>query len=113
MRPPKPCCRNDAATWNPAWPAPAIRMGPCCIRSGRHDAKRHCVEPAQRVVQPQFGLACQFERRDALCKCAEDDLAFEPRHSLADTAVNAGSERHMPRRAPPYVKRIGLVPAAW
>src|ERR1700738_330317 len=112
MRSPKPCCRNEAASWKPAWPAPTIRTGPRAISSGRHDAKRQGVEPAQRVVPPELPLARQFERPHAPRKRAENRLAFEPGHRLPDAAMNAGAEGHVAGGAAPDVERIGLVPAA-
>src|ERR1700733_12746139 len=104
MRSLKPCCRNDVASWKPAWPAPTIKTGPCIIRSGRHDAKRQGIEPAQGVVQPQFRLAGQLEQRHAPGKCGEDRLAFEPRHRLPDAAMNTSAEGHVPGRASPDIE---------
>src|SRR5450631_4704921 len=112
MRSAKPCCRNDAASWNPAWPAPTIKTVPCVIRSGGYDAQRQGVKPAQRVVQPPCRFARRFERRDAPGERAEHRLAFEPGQRLPDAAMNAGAEGHVPGRAAPDVELFRIFPAA-
>src|SRR6202012_220740 len=107
----KPCCRNEAATWKPAWPAPTMTTDPCAIASGCHDAEWQGVEPAQGIVQPPRRLASQFDRRHAFGERAKNRLALQPRHRLSDAAVNAGAERHMSGRAAADIEAIGLVPA--
>src|SRR5450631_1343624 len=112
MRSAKPCCRNDAASWNPAWPAPTIRTVPCVIPSGGYDAQRQGVKPAQRVVQPPRRFARQFERRDAPGERPEDRLAFKPGHRLADAAMNTGAEGHVSGGAAPDVELLRIFPTA-
>src|SRR5438270_2649017 len=81
--------------------------------SGHSHAQRQAVEPAKRVVEAPPWLAGQLERGDAFGQRAKHRFAFEPRHRLADAAMDAGAESHVSGGAALDVEEVRLVPAAW
>src|SRR5579871_1916118 len=89
-----------------------MTTAPCFIRLRRLHAKRQGIESAQRIVEAPLRLGRDLEGHDALCERGEYRLGLEPGHRLADTAVNAGAECHVPGRAPADVELVGPLPAA-
>src|SRR5215471_7571826 len=74
-------------------------------RDGRHlcpsswcDRDGKAFEPPQRVVVAPLHGSGDLETFDLARKGSEHDLAFEPRHQLTDTHMNAGTEADMSRR---------------
>src|SRR5262249_43891423 len=94
-------------------PSPPVGREPSAgyLESGYNDTKGQGIEPAQRMIEPPLWFAGQFKGDDALGERAEQGFALEPRDRLANAAVNARAESHVPGRAAPHVELVRSLPA--
>src|SRR3954447_5856278 len=81
------------------------------VRSSGVDGDGHGGDAAQDVVHGPGGLIGELEAGDLVRECGEEGGGLQLGQPLADAAVDAGSEAHVPGRVAVDVESVGVVPA--